>query len=162
MPAIKAVRRINGGNIESTSMTTVNDGELLGDDPLNQFAVETYTVDQSGLDAGPPWWANAATFRKATAEEAANFPAAQADDDGLLAVHKTQEGMDTDKQLRAIVAVLTDEVNALRERTRDNAQDVADATDLADLQDRWAAHAALDDTTKDMLIWSVKDAIGNG
>ena len=161
MPTIKAVRRINGGNIETTSMTTVNDGELLGDDPLEQFAIETYTVDQPVLDTGPPWWADGTAFRKPTASEEANFPAAQAADDSLLAVHKAQEGMDTDKQLRAIAAVLADEVNALRERTRESAQDIADATDLADLQDRWAAHAALDDTTKDQTIASVKDAIEN-
>lgn len=49
--------------------------------------------------------------------------------------------------LRAIVLVLLDELNTLRQRDRDRAADVAAATSLADLKTRWAARPSLADRT---------------
>ena len=161
MPEMKAVRRINGGYVETTSTIAISNDELLGIDPLTQFAVEIYTVDQFVLNAGPPWWADDTDFRKPTAIEEANFSIAQATDNDLLSKYRAKENMDTDKQLRAIVDVLVDEVNTLRKRTRDNAQDVADATDFSDLKTRWASQSTLDDMTKSQAITLVKNAIDN-
>lgn len=51
------------------------------------------------------------------------------------------------KALRGAAAVLVDEINLLRQRDRDRADDVAASTSLADLKTRWAARAALNDRT---------------
>lgn len=49
--------------------------------------------------------------------------------------------------LRAVVALVVDEINILRQRDRDRAVDVAAATTLADLKTRWAARSSLADRT---------------
>lgn len=51
------------------------------------------------------------------------------------------------KILKAIVLLLIDELNVLRERDRDRAVDVAAATNLANLKTRWAAQSSLADRT---------------
>jgi hypothetical protein len=61
------------------------------------------------------------------------------------------------RAVRGAAAVLVDEINALRQRDRDRADDVAAATSLADLKVRWAARAALADRT----LAQAKSAIQN-
>ena len=51
------------------------------------------------------------------------------------------------KVMRAAAAVLVDEINLLRQRDRDRADDVAAPTSLADLKTRCAARASLTDRT---------------
>ncbi len=49
--------------------------------------------------------------------------------------------------LRAVVSLVVDEINILRQRDRDRAVDVAAAISLADLKVRWAARSSLADRT---------------
>lgn len=51
------------------------------------------------------------------------------------------------KTMRAILLVIRDEINLLRQRDRDRSVDVAAATTLADLKARWALRPSLDDRT---------------
>jgi len=60
---------------------------------------------------------------------------------------------------RAKLDIIKEEINILRARDRDRAQDVADATSLADLKVRWAARSALSDRTLQQFKTKVKNKI---
>lgn len=60
---------------------------------------------------------------------------------------------------RVIVKLLVDELNALRTRDRDRSQDVANATNLADLKTRWAARSALNDRTYTQTKTAINDLV---
>ena len=66
------------------------------------------------------------------------------------------------KVLRAVAAVLVDEINALRQRDRDRSADVAAATNLADLKTRWAARSTLADRTMAQAKTAIQTTIAAG
>jgi hypothetical protein len=66
------------------------------------------------------------------------------------------------KILKAVVLLLIDELNALRERDRDRSTDVAAATNLADLKARWAARSALADRTGAQARTAIRAKLDNG
>ncbi len=63
---------------------------------------------------------------------------------------------------RAILLVVLDEFNLLRERVNDIAADVAAATSLADLKTRWAARSAMADRTPAQLKTAVANKLNSG
>lgn len=74
-----------------------------------------------------------------------------------LAINLMDSPDPSQKVLRALLLVLIDELNILRQRDRDRSADVAAAASLADLKTRWAARSALADRD----ITQVKPAIQN-
>lgn len=63
---------------------------------------------------------------------------------------------------RAILLVMMDEINLLRQRDVDRSIDVAAAANLADLKTRWAARAALPQRTANQIRPAVQAKITNG
>jgi hypothetical protein len=66
------------------------------------------------------------------------------------------------KVIRAVFLVALDEINVLRQRDRDRADDVAAATTFANLKTRWAARASMDDRTIQQFKNAVENKISTG
>jgi len=66
------------------------------------------------------------------------------------------------KRDRAIMLILLDELNILRQRDRDRSADVAAATSLADLKTRWAGRSSLTDRTVDQAKTAFQAKIDSG
>ncbi len=66
------------------------------------------------------------------------------------------------RAVRGAAAVLVDEINFLRARDRDRADDVAAATSLADLKVRWAARVVLTDRTLAQAKTAIQNKITDG
>lgn len=66
------------------------------------------------------------------------------------------------KLIRALLLILLDEINVLRQRDVDRSADVAAATTLADLKTRWAARTALNARTATQLRTAIENRINSG
>lgn len=63
---------------------------------------------------------------------------------------------------RAVLLIVLDEINLLRERFNDIATDVAAAVSLADLKTRWAARSSLSDRTAAQLKTAAAAKLNSG
>lgn len=66
------------------------------------------------------------------------------------------------KLQRAILLVIMDELNILRQRDRDRATDVAAALSLSDLKVRWALRSTLTDSTATQAKTAVENKLNSG
>lgn len=66
------------------------------------------------------------------------------------------------KALRAILLVIMDELNILRQRENDRSADIAAATSLADLKTRWATRPLLSDRVGTQIKTAVQNKINSG
>lgn len=78
------------------------------------------------------------------------------------AIAKGASSLPYSKLVRAVLLVVLDEINLLRQRDVDRSADVAAATSLADLKTRWAARSALSDRTGAQLKTTVANKINAG
>lgn len=117
--------------------------------PSSSHTLINPSLSQVGGVAQKYWKLVAGAIVSKTAQEIADQDAAEAAAN-LAAIrtaakaHMTSSG---DIDWRAVAAIMIDEVNALRQRDRDRADDVAAAVSLADLKARWALRTSLADRT---------------
>lgn len=158
--ALFFIYRVNGGKVITASVEDHSAGLP------SQFAQIQDPSTPDGINLGVSKIKDGSSIRNATAGEIANFATAEAADNATLKHEQDSALFDLNNlngvALKALAQVVIDELNVVRQWTRDFKTEVAAASNLADLKTRVATLSTLADRTAAQARTAVKNAINSG